>query len=69
MLKNGKGLKEAMKKRGCTINKMAGLLGISRYTLSGKVRGLHGFTLSELRFMRNYLQLTDEEIIDIFFRD
>lgn len=69
VLKKGKKLKKAMKERGVTINKMADVLGISRYTLSGKIRGLHGFTLSELRFLRNYLQLTDEEIITIFFEN
>lgn len=46
---------------------LANKLSISKASLYNKLNGKTRFTLDEVRIITDVLELTDEEVIDIFF--
>lgn len=63
-------LLEKMKSQGVKSYQLADALNMVRQTLSYKLNGYRGdFTLSEIIAIKQYLDMTDEEVIEIFFTD
>lgn len=60
-------LKGAIYRAGYTIETFSKEVGIHPLTFSRKMRGLRQFTVGEIRRIRDILNLTDEELLDIFF--
>lgn len=60
-------LKGKLKEKRLSYNKVAEILGVSTTTVSSKMNGETRFYLEEIRVLSDYLGLTDEEKIKIFF--
>lgn len=61
-------LKGLMVERHVTQEALSMALGINRSTLSRKLKdGGNKFTIDEIKKMQNFIPLTNEEVIDIFF--
>lgn len=54
---------------GLSCPKLAKRLGISRTSMYNKMVGIAQFNLNEIRELIHVLQLSPEEVIDIFFGD
>lgn len=59
--------KSAMIRKGFTIKKLASAIGLSTTTLSYKINNKREFTSSEIRVLKDILNLTTEERDKIFF--
>lgn len=64
---NTKKLNEAIAAKGYRKEYLAGLLGISRQSLSNKITGKTEFRAEESRVLKETLELTDRAFVDIFF--
>ena len=64
-----KKLKEVRKKKGYTQENLATLLDIGIPTYSRKENNLIPFTLEELGRIKEFLKLSDQDFVNIFFRD
>jgi DNA-binding XRE family transcriptional regulator len=62
-------LKETLKSRGYTQEKMAKSLGITTYTLNRKLLGVFDFKGREMNQIAAMMKLSRKEICDIFFAD
>ena len=62
-------LKAAMAKKNFSIPKLADAIGVSKKTLYMKFDGSSCFTQKEIASIASVLDLTNEEIILIFFDD
>lgn|GEM_PF-698195 len=64
-------LKSVMVLRGFTQTKLAEVLGISEQRLSAKINGKHGaeFNQGEISRIKKILNLSSDDIINIFFDD
>lgn len=62
-------LKGAMARKDISIPKLGELLGISKKTIYSRFSGETQFTLSEIQKIKVILDLTDEELLIIFFRE
>lgn len=60
-------LKAAIMKRGLTQEKLAYMVNMSENSLSKKINGKVQFTLAEIHRMIHCLELSNEEILSIFF--
>lgn len=60
-------LKGKLREKRLSYNKVAEILGVSTATVSSKMNGETRFYLEEIRVLSDYLGLTDEEKIKIFF--
>lgn len=60
-------LKAAIMKRGLTQEKLAYMINMSENSLSKKINGKVQFTLVEIQRMIQCLELSNEEILSIFF--
>jgi hypothetical protein len=57
-------------KSGLKLGAIATEMGVSRPTLRNRLQGTKGdFTLSEIRSLSKILQLTDNDILQIFFKE
>lgn len=62
-------LEAACKRKGLTIQHVARLLGMDESTFYRKRKGLTDFTRKEIQMLRSILNLTSEEVDEIFFTD
>lgn len=60
-------LKGKLREKRLSYNKVAEILGVSTTTVSSKMNRETRFYLEEIRVLSDYLGLTDEEKIKIFF--
>lgn len=60
-------LKAEMLKRGITNDKMANALNISHTTMNLKINNKREFKQSEIKKIKKYLDLSPEELVNIFF--
>lgn len=60
-------MKAARVRRGLNQNDMAGILGITKQAYWCKENGKNVFSLKDLDILREKIQLTDEELHNIFF--
>lgn len=61
-------LRKIMQRNGITNERLACAMGKSRDNLQRKLRGELRFTLADLRIMRECIPLSDDELLQIFFR-
>lgn len=66
MSKVGEKLLAVFKEKGYTATSFAEKIGVSRMTVYNKLRGITDFTLLDIAVIRDALELTEREIIDIF---
>lgn len=62
-------LRYHMAKKEINNNKLAKLLGISESSLYRKINGASDFTRNEIQIIRKELDLSDAEVMDIFFNE
>lgn len=62
-------LKYHMAKKGYTIENLAKALDMNAATLSRKINGRSDFYRSEINEVKELLNLTDDEVIGIFFNE
>ena len=62
-------LKAEITRNGLTFEQLAVALGISRSSLSRKLRGLTTFTHPEMIKLQKTLNLTGEKMVEIFFTE
>lgn len=62
-------LREALKSRGYTQEKMAKSIGITPYTMNRKLLGTFDFKAREMNQMAALMKLSRKEIVDIFFAE
>lgn len=60
-------LKGKLKEKRLSYQKVAEILGVSTTTVSNKMNGETRFYLEEIRTLSEYLELSDEEKVKIFF--
>lgn len=60
-------LKGKLKEKRLSYQKVAEILGVSTTTVSSKMNGETRFYLEEIRTLSEYLELSDEEKVKIFF--
>lgn len=53
--------------RGTTLTELAKAMGINSVTLARKMNGTSDFSRKEIQDIKEYLKLTDEQALDIFF--
>jgi len=58
----------AIKRRGKTQDDVARFLGISRQALQNRLNGTVAPRTDEAAKLQKYLKLTDEDVLEIFFR-
>lgn len=59
----------AIVSRGYTVDAIADLVGINQATLYRKINGTSEFTRQEIQTIRLALDMSDEEVMNIFFAD
>lgn len=59
--------REYLDARGVSLSAIARVLGISRQAIAMKMSGKTKFRADELETIANYLRMSDEEIIRIFY--
>lgn len=64
---NLEALNKMIEDRRINISAIAETMGISRQTLYHKLAGTRDFTTSEVNKLSDYLRLTNEEKLNIFF--
>ena len=60
-------LKSKMILQEKTQSEMAKILGLSLVSVSKKINGVIKFNLEEVKKIKDYLHLTDSEVVEIFF--
>lgn len=60
-------LKAKMVENGMTQEQLSQRLGIDRSTLNRKLKNIDSFTVGEAKLLRNVLNLSSNEAVDIFF--
>ena len=60
-------LRGVMAGKGCTAERLAAALGINPSTLSRKMAGISEFTRSEIQTTAQFLDLSAQDVQDIFF--
>lgn len=55
--------------KGFTVSEVAKAMGINTVTFWRKCKGISGFTLKDIIAIRDFLALTNEELLFIFFTD
>ena len=60
-------LKEKIRESGLSQEAIAAVLKISRVTLNEKLNGRSDFKMSEVKELKNALNLTNEQVYAIFF--
>lgn len=60
-------LKAEIARNGLTIPTLAEKVGMNKKTLYGKIKGVSSFNLNEVSKIVDALNLTDEEMLEIFF--
>lgn len=56
-----------LKRKGVTQEELAKKIGVSRMSLSNRLNGKVQWNLDEVKIVENYLRLTNEEMLAIFF--
>ena len=59
-------LKSRLSLKGKTQKDLAKALGLSKVSVSKKVNGLLRFSLPEVKKVKDYLDLTNDEVVEIF---
>lgn len=59
---------EAMEQQGITRTELAEAIGISTYTLRTRLKKETSFTIDEIKVIKEKLNLSSEQLIDIFFK-
>lgn len=62
-------LEMKMKEADVSVEEMSKCLGIDSSTFYRKKKGLSDFTRKEIQKMRNKLNLSSKDVVDIFFND
>ncbi len=62
-------LLEIMEQRNVTKTELAKTINISPYTLRTRFRKKTSFTIDEINSIKEKLNLSNEQLLDIFFRD
>ena len=58
---------EKMEQQGITRTELAKTIGISAYTLRTRFKKETSFTIDEIKIIKEKLNLSTEQLIDIFF--
>lgn len=66
---NSERLRAAMNARGVGVNELKTALGISRSATSRRLNGFAEFNREDILKIRDFLELTDDELVVIFFTD
>ncbi len=64
---NEKKIKARIVELGLTIGILADEMGLSAYTLGQKISGKSPMTLKEARYLKDRLNIADEEVVLYFF--
>lgn len=62
-------LLEVMEQQKITKTELSKAIGISPYTLRTRFKKITSFTIDEVKVIKEKLNLTNEEINDIFFKE
>lgn len=62
-------LKSKLSLKEKTQKDLAKVLGLSKVSVSKKVNGLSRFSLPEVKKIKDYLELTDDEVVEIFINE
>lgn len=62
-------LKSKLSLKEKTQKDLAKALGLSKVSVSKKVNGLLRFSLPEVKKIKDYLELTDDEVVEIFINE
>ena len=62
-------LKSKLSLKEKTQKDLAKALGLSKVSVSKKVNGLLRFSLPEVKKVKDYLDLTNDEVVEIFISD
>ena len=62
-------LKSKLSLKEKTQKDLAKALGLSKVSVSKKVNGLSRFSLPEVKKIKDYLELTDDEVVEIFINE
>ena len=62
-------LKSKLSLKEKTQKDLAKVLGLSKVSVSKKVNGLSRFSLPEVKKIKDYLKLTDDEVVEIFINE
>ena len=60
---------EAMEQQGITRTELAESIGISTYTLRTRFKKETSFTIDEIKIIQRKLNLSIDQLIDIFFKE
>lgn len=56
-----------VRSKGFTLEKIAHIIGVNPATLTRKLNGISDFTRNEIELLRKSLNLTNDEVMIIFF--
>ena len=59
---------EYLKKRKCTQLKLAKAIGLHNISLHNKLNGKTSFTASDISKIRDYFDMTPDEVVELFFK-
>ena len=62
-------LKSRLSLKGKTQKDLAKTLGLSKVSISKKVNGTIKFSLNEVKKIKEYLNLTNDEVVEIFINE
>ena len=62
-------LKSKLSLKEKTQKDLAKVLGLSKVSVSKKVNGLSRFSLPEVKKVKDYLDLTNDEVVEIFINE
>ena len=62
-------LKSKLSLKEKTQKDLAKVLGLSKVSVSKKANGLSRFSLPEVKKIKDYLELTDDEVVEIFINE
>ena len=61
-------LEYLMKQKGVTKSELATAIGVQYNAICSRLAGKVEFKLSEIQCIKDFLNLTDEQFIDVFFK-
>ena len=62
-------LKYLMEQKGITKNELASAIGVKYNAICSRLAGKIEFKRSEIRIIISLLNLTDEQVMDVFFKE
>ena len=65
----GKRVKELIKNKNISIEKLSQLMNVDKQQLENKLNGKEEFYLDEMHKLKEILNLTIEEVEDLFFKE